>query len=86
MAMIRMDPVPVSVRTGWFDGRPREITWDRETLPVIGLMAVRDETSAYPASVGPRVVFEVQTPTARLALAYRPRGRRWTVEAVEPAA
>ncbi len=27
MAMIRVEPVQVQVRTGWFDGRPREITW-----------------------------------------------------------
>jgi hypothetical protein len=86
MAMIRMDPVPVRVRTGWFDGRPRTITWGDRSMPVTSLVAVRDETSAYPVAVGPRVVFEVETPTARLALAYRPRGGRWTVEAIDRAA
>jgi hypothetical protein len=86
MAMIRMEPVPVRVRTGWLDGRPRAITWGDQTMRVTGLTAVRDETSAYPVAVGPRVVFEVETPTARLALAYRPRGRRWTSEAVDRAA
>ena len=86
MAMMRMDPEAVRVRTGWFDGRPREVVWGGETLPIIGLAAVRDETSAYRAATGPRIVFEVDTPRVRLALSYRPRGRRWTVEAVEPAA
>jgi hypothetical protein len=86
MAMIRVEPVPVRVRTGWLDGRPREVTWQGEVLPVTALESVRDETSAYPAATGPRVVFEVETPRARLALSYRPRGGRWTVEAVETAA
>jgi len=27
MAFIRVDPVQVQVRTDWFTGRPREITW-----------------------------------------------------------
>ncbi len=86
MALTRVEPVPVRVRTGWFDGRPREITWGDERLPVTLVAAVRDETSAYPAAVGPRIVFEVETPAARLALSYRPRGRRWAVEAIDRAA
>ena len=86
MAMIHFEPVPVRVRTDWFDGRPREITWGDERLPVIDVAAVRDETSAYPALTGPRIVFEVETPRARLALSYRPRGRRWAVEAIDRAA
>jgi hypothetical protein len=86
MAMIRVEPVPVRVRTGWFDGRPREVTWGERTLPVTALAAVRDETSAYRVATGPRIVYEVETPGARLALTYRPRGRRWTVEAVDVAA
>jgi hypothetical protein len=86
MTMIRVDPVAVRVRTGWFDMTPREITWGAETLPVTGLASVRDETSAYPVETGPRVLFEVQTPRARLALTYRPRGRRWTLDAVDAAA
>ena len=32
MAMIRVEPVEVHVRTGWFDGSPREITWGDERL------------------------------------------------------
>ena len=37
MAMIRVEPVEVHVRTGWFDGTPREITWGDERLPVTRL-------------------------------------------------
>jgi hypothetical protein len=86
MAMTRLEPVPVRVRTGWFDGRPRAIDWGGEILPVLGLEAVRDETSAYSISTGPRIVFEVITPRARMAISYRPRGERWAVEAIDRAA
>ena len=86
MAMTQVDPVPVRVRTGWFDGRPREITMAGRRLPVLGMTIVRDETSAYPVATGPRIVFEVETPSARLTLSYRPRGRRWAVEGMDRAA
>ena len=65
MAMIRVAPVRVDVRTNWLDGRPREIAWGERRLPVIAVAAVRDESSAYPVVVGPRTVFEVDTPLAR---------------------
>ena len=32
MAFIRVEPVQVQVRTDWFSGRPREITWGDERL------------------------------------------------------
>ena len=86
MAMTRVQPIPVQVRTGWFDVRPREITWGDERFPVTAVAAVRDETSAYPVATGPRILFEVQTPSGRLALSFRPRGRRWAVEGVDRAA
>ncbi len=79
MAMIRVEPVDVEVRTDWFDGRPREITWGDERLPVTALTLVRDEAAAYPVSVGPRTIFEVKTPRARLTLSFRHRSRRWTI-------
>ena len=44
MAFIRVEPVQVQVRTDWFTGRPREITWGTERLPVTRLAVVRDET------------------------------------------
>lgn len=83
MAMIRMEPTAVRVRTDWFDGRPREVTWGDERLPITGLAAVRHEASAYPIEVGPRTVFEVVTPRARLALSFQHRSRRWTIEGLD---
>jgi hypothetical protein len=86
MAMMRVEPVPLRVRTNWFDGRPRVVEWGSERLPVLGVAAVRDETAAYQTAVGPRTLFEIETPKARLAVAFRHRDRRWTLEAVDDAA
>jgi hypothetical protein len=83
MAMVRMEPVEVHVRAGWLDGAPQEITWGEVRLPVRRLTAVRRETSAYRAAVGPRTIFEVETPGAKLSLTFRHRGRRWTVDGVD---
>jgi len=83
VAMIRVDPVQVRVRADWFDGRPREITWHAQRVPVTQVLGVRDETSAYPAVVGPRTIFEVDTPIARLTLSYRHRARRWAIVAMD---
>ena len=83
MAMIRVEPVPVRVRTDWFDGRPREIAWGTERLPVTRLAAVRQETAAYDVEIGPRTIFEVETPRARLALAFGHRTRRWTIDGLD---
>jgi hypothetical protein len=83
MAMVRVAPVTVRVRTDWFDGTPREITWGEERLPVTRLVAVRDERSAYPAITGPRTVFEVDTPSLRLALTFQHRSRRWAIEGLD---
>jgi hypothetical protein len=83
MAMIRVEPVEVHVRTGWFDGSPREITWGDERLLVTRLAAVREEAAAYPVVTGPRTLFEVETASARLALTYQHRSRRWMVTALD---
>ncbi|MGA2512192.1 MAG: hypothetical protein ABSG37_01045 [Candidatus Limnocylindrales bacterium] len=83
MAIVRMDPVNVRVRADWFDGTPREVTWGGTWLPVTRLSAVRSEASAYRAEIGPRTVFEVETPGARLALSFQHRSRRWTVDGVD---
>jgi hypothetical protein len=80
MSMVRVEPRVVRVRTGWLDGAPREIQWGDERLPVTGVAAVRDESAAYPLGVGPRTVFEVETPRARLALSFGHWTRRWTIE------
>jgi hypothetical protein len=85
MAMIRVEPVPVRVRAGWFDGRPKEVTWGGLRFPVTEVVGVRDETSAYPVISGPRTLFDVRTPAARLTLVYRHRTRRWTIESLDEA-
>jgi len=85
MAMIRVEPVEVRVRADWFDGRPRELTWAGRRLPVIEVVGVRDETSAYPVISGPRTIFEVATSVARITLAYRHRSRRWTIVGLDEA-
>jgi hypothetical protein len=83
MAFIRVEPVEVQVRTNWFSGRPRVITWGNERLPVTRLAAVREEAAAYPVITGPRTLFEVDTPRARLSLAFQHRSRRWTVTGLD---
>ena len=83
MAIVRMEPVNVRVRADWFDGTPREITWGETRLPVTRLAAIRRETSAYRADIGPRTIFEVETAGARLALTFQHRSRRWTVDGVD---
>jgi hypothetical protein len=83
MAFIRVEPVEVRVRTDWFSGRPREITWGDQRLPITRLAAVREEAAAYPVITGPRTLFEVETPSARLNLMYQHRSRRWIVTGLD---
>lgn len=83
MAFIRVEPVEVQVRTNWFDGRPREVVLGDERLPVTRLASVREEAAAYPVITGPRTLFEVDTPRARLSLVFQHRSRRWTVTALD---
>lgn len=83
MAFTRVEPVEVHVRTDWFDGSPREITWGDERLPITALAAVREEAAAYPVITGPRTLFVVDTPRARVSLTYLHRSRRWTVTGVD---
>ena len=86
MAMVRVAPVTVQVRTDWLNGVPREITWGEERIPVTRLVAVREERRAYPAITGPRTLFEVDTPQMRLALTFQHRSRRWTIDGLDGAA
>jgi hypothetical protein len=83
MAFIRVEPVEVQVRTDWFSGRPTEITWGDERLSITRLAAVREEAAAYPVISGPRTLFEVDTPRARLSLTFAHRSRRWTVTGLD---
>ena len=86
MAMIRVASVPVHVRTDFLHGRPTAVDLGSERLPVLSLARVRHEDSAYPASIGPRTLFEVDTPKVRLALSFAHRTRRWTLEGLDRAA
>jgi len=83
MAMVRVAPVQVQVRTDWRHGEPREITWGEERIPITRLISIRDEQRAYPAITGPRTLYEVDTPTLRLGLTYQHRSRRWTIQSLE---
>jgi hypothetical protein len=83
MAMVRVAPVTVQVRTDWFSGTPREITWGQDRLQVTRLVAIRDEQAAYPAITGPRTLFEVDTPGLRVSLTYLHRSRRWTIDGLD---
>jgi len=83
MAMVRVAPLPVEVRCGWLDGRPRSVRLRGETLPVVFVARVRRELAAYPRSSGPRTLFEIVTPKLRLQLGYRHRDRRWSVEGID---
>jgi hypothetical protein len=85
MAFVRVEPIDVRVRTDRFTGRPREITWDDQRLPITRLALVREEAAAYPVITGPRTVFEVETPKARLSLVFLHRSRRWTVTGLDEA-
>ena len=83
MAFTRVEPVEVHVRTDWFDGTPREIRWGDQRLPVVALAAVREEAAAYPVITGPRTLFVVDTPQARVSLTYLHRSRRWTITGLD---
>jgi hypothetical protein len=51
--------------------------------PTAALAAVREEAAAYPVITGPRTLFIVDTPKARVSLTYLHRSRRWTVTGVD---
>jgi hypothetical protein len=85
MAIVRVTPTQVEVSCGLFDGRPRAIHLDHERVPVIQIDQVRDELAAYPIERGPRRIFDVRTPDARLRLAYERGRRRWLLEGLEAA-
>ena len=86
MAMVRVAPVQVQVRTDWIRGVPQEIQWGEEHIRVTRLVAVREERSAYPAITGPRTLFEVETPGVRISLTFLHRSRRWTIDGLDRAA
>jgi len=84
MAMVRITPMEVHVRCGWFDGRPRSIRMADSSVPVVRVERIRDESRGYPAGSGPRTIFEVRTPDTRIALTYQHRRRRWVIDGIDP--
>ena len=85
MAIVRVTPTQVDITTGLFDGRPRSIRMAHERVPVIEIANVRDELAAYPVERGPRRIFDVRTPDARLRLSFERRRNRWWLEGLEAA-
>ncbi|CAN5772906.1 hypothetical protein BH24CHL5_BH24CHL5_08110 [soil metagenome] len=85
MAIVRVTPTQVDVSTGLFDGRPRSIRILRERVPVIEISQVRDELAAYPIERGPRRIYDVRTPDAKLRLAFEKRRNRWLLEGLDAA-
>ena len=73
-------PAATSVSVDTATGRPREIRTDGRRLPVTALESVRDETSAYPLTSGPRTVFVVRAADRRYRLTHRLDDRSWTIE------
>jgi len=83
--MVRTKPTEVDVRVGWLDGRPRSVVLQHQRVPVLSISQVRDELAAYPADRGPRRIFDVRTPQARVRLSFERQRRRWFMEALEAA-
>ena len=83
--LFRSPPVEARVRWDRSADRPAEVSWGRQHRRVTELDAVRDERAAYPAQRGPRLTLVLRTDDGgRASIAFD--GRRWYVEAVEPAA
>ncbi len=85
MAIVRVTPTEIDVKTGLFDHRPRQVRIANEDVAVIEIAQVRDELAAYPVSQGPRRIYDVRTRDARLRLSFGKRSRRWLLEGLEAA-
>ena len=85
MAIVRMEPQQVKVQVGWLDGRPRSIVLADRRVPVVSIAQVRDELAAYPIERGPRRIYDVQTPGAKLRVSFERRRKRWMLETLEAA-
>lgn len=85
MALVQLSPVQARVRWDRAAGRPAAVIAGERHLTVVDLDAVRDERAAFPAARGPRLTLVVRTDDGgRASLAFD--GRRWFLEAIEPAA
>lgn len=86
MAMTKITPTRARVHWDRRADRPRTVRVGQRRLVVTGIDSIRDETSAYPASLGPRVTFLIETDEGQASLVYDGRRRGWYVEALEAAA
>jgi len=83
MAMVRITPTEIAVGCDPFTGRPRSVRMGADLQPIVRIERVRDESAAYPVALGPRTLFDIRTPAARLRLAFEHRSRRWLVEGLD---
>ncbi len=83
MAMVRITPTVIAVDCDPFTGRPRRVRVGADVQPIVRIERVRDESAAYPVAAGPRTLFDIRTPAARLRLAFEHRSRRWLVEGLD---
>ncbi len=83
MAMVRITPTEIAVGCDPFTGRPRTVRMGADLQRIVRIERVRDESAAYPIAVGPRTLFDIRTPAARLRLAFEHRSRRWLVEGLD---
>jgi len=81
--MVRITPTEIAVGCDPFTGRPRSVRMGADLQRVVRIERVRDESAAYPVAVGPRTLFDIRTPAARLRLAFEHRTRRWLVEGLD---
>jgi len=85
MALVQVQPTQARVRWDRAANRPSEVSVGGRHLHVVDLDTVRDERAAYPAGRGPRLTMVVRTQDGgRAAITHD--GRRWFLEALEPAA
>ncbi|MBA3959713.1 MAG: hypothetical protein H0X60_04895 [Chloroflexi bacterium] len=81
--MVRITPTEIAVGCDPFTGRPRSVRMGADLQRVVRIERVRDESAAYPVAVGPRTLFDIRTPAARLRLAFEHRSRRWLIEGLD---
>jgi hypothetical protein len=87
MALTQITPIEARVRWDRRLGRPASIAWGDHLVRVVGLSAMRDERSAYPANRGPRITYLLRTDDGgQAAVVFDGRRRRWYVEALDRAA
>lgn len=86
MALTKITPTEARVRWDRRQARPATVTVAGRQLTITALDAIRDETAAYPADRGPRIIYLVETDGGQASLVFDERRRRWFVDALDAAA